>query len=1069
MAKKKIKWTKQQRRAITRHDSDVFVTASAGTGKTAVLSGRCVDIVSDKTKCPDVFNVLVLTFTDAAAEQMRLQISEQLEAVFLESGSGHLRRQLILLQGAEISTIHSFCKRLITQYFYKLGLDPTFRVIDSDEAKLLKAEVLEETINWAWGQSNLVQGLELLLRRRDLRATDGFVSKIIELSDFLDSVVSRSNWYERASVLAEAVNPFKSELGEEQKKIVEEELQNIFTQIQYAQKLYENERTNGDWAEKLEESHIKSVVQCIEFLKAGDWDKCAEGIRNFAKPVTRKPKELTGPIAGLIYRTVKNAVDDFLSLSDFVILNPDYLDMVGGTVSLQTKILIELVKKFDGLYSRAKLALNCLDFADLEHYALKLLAEEEGLGDELLPSETALSLREKYRYIFVDEYQDINPVQQAILDMLSREDNVFGVGDVKQSIYGFRGTEPRIFIRELKTASVEPKQAKGGLRVDLSYNFRSRKGILDFVNKMFSRIMTARLADIDYDESAELRPMDNAVSESNGGPVVELHILEEQSRKDTTENQYTTRQFQAAMVAQRIKEMVGAEAGKAEFQIYDKRAGQMRDVEYRDIVILMRSPAKRVNDYLEVLRLAGVPVSCETSSGYFETTEISDCLCLLKVLDNPRRDIELAAILRSPFFNISDAELAEIKVHSRTDERYRSFYECVLGYSVNGRDSKLSDELKKILEKIGQWRTVGRRGNLADLIWQIYRQTGYLSFVSALPNGRTRRANLLKLHDRAIQFEDFASSGGNISLRRFVEFIEGLQEASADWALASPEAEVENAVRIMSVHKSKGLEFPVVFLAELNSEFSSKDFRSDCLADAGYTLGLRIIDSKSNTKLDSLAYQLIERQKRGKFLAEEMRILYVATTRARERLILSASERKKSCNDIICDGFYFGDGPIADRQLRRCWSHLEWILYGLSDQRSLHDVFGTDLGWKCGKDDLFSVKLYAQAEVERLSGYINKLKQEKSRGFELSARSSRPERAKGKILTAIKASLGWRYTFADAALLPAKQSVTQLTHRSDEYFLFDYSRALERKPKAVLSVEPDSKVPVEGRLIGTAT
>jgi len=1085
MTEKNIRWTEQQRRAIKRHGSDVFVTASAGTGKTAVLSGRCVDIVSDQNKCPNIRNILVLTFTDAAAEQMRQQIGEQLEAAALESGStprlcsgqaglttggsSHLHRQLILLQGADVSTIHSFCKRIITQYFYKVGIDPTFRVIDGDESQLLKTEVLEATIDWAWEQSNLAVGLAELFRRRDLRTNDGFAAKIIELSDFLDSVVSREKWYERAAVLAEAAGALGSELGGKQRQIVAKEMQGILNQIKYAQKLYRDQNTGGNWADKIEESHIKPVAECMEFLEAGDWENCAERIRNFVKPTTYKPKELSEPVAGFIQKTARTAAEDFAKLSEFAIVNPDYLNKVGGAASLQTKILIELVKKFDELYGQAKLAANSLDFADLEHYAMKLLSKEEPSVDMPSPSETALLLRERYRYIFVDEYQDINPVQQAILDLISRDDNVFVVGDVKQSIYGFRGTEPGIFVKRLKSASVEPKETNADLRVDLTYNFRSKKGILDFVNKIFGRIMTAGLADIDYDESAELRPMDDAGA-GGGEPAVELHILEQGNRTENTENVYTARQCQAAMIAQRIKQMTGAESGRAEFEIYDKQTGQKRSVEYRDIVILMRSPAKRVNDYVEVLRLAGVPVSCETSGGYFEATEISDCLCLLKVLDNPQRDIELAAVLRSPFFNISDTELAEIKIHCGE----KSFYDCVVNYCESGQDVKLAEKLKGIFEKLEQWRTAGRRGNLADLIWQIYRQSGYLSFVSVLPNGRTRRANLLKLQDRAIQFEDFASSRGNLSLGRFVEFIEKLQEASADWAMASPEAEAENAVRVISVHKSKGLEFPVVFLAELDGEFSKRDFRSDCLADAGYTLGLRVIDSKANTKLDSLAYQIIERQKREKFLAEEMRILYVAMTRARERLILSASEKRGKCEDVICDGFYFGGGPAAERRLCGCGSHLEWVLYGLSDQKSLHEAFGTGLAGRAVDENLFSVKFYEQGDIERFSGDIHKLKQEKSQLFRPAAKSSTAGRkavsgAKGKLLSAVKASLAWRYQFGDAHRLPAKQSVTQLTHRSDEHFVFDYSMALERKPKVVLSLEPDLGEPAEARLVGTAT
>jgi len=309
MAEKQIRWTEQQKRAIVTRGSDVLVTASAGTGKTAVLSGRCVDIVRDKSICPDVWSILVLTFTDMAAEQMRSRIAEQLQAAFEQSNDPHIRYQLILLQGADISTIHSFCKRLITEYFYKLGLDPTFRVIDSDEAKLLKTEILEKTIDWAWRQSDLTTALEKLLCRRDLRTNDGFLSKIIEINDFLDGIVSRQNWCERAITLAETAEPYTSDLGKKQKQIILEKLQNILSQLRHTQKLYEKEGADGDWSEKLEESHIKPVTDCLELLKAGDWDKCSDAIRNFDKPKTYTPKNLSEPIARLIQSTAKKAIE----------------------------------------------------------------------------------------------------------------------------------------------------------------------------------------------------------------------------------------------------------------------------------------------------------------------------------------------------------------------------------------------------------------------------------------------------------------------------------------------------------------------------------------------------------------------------------------------------------------------------------------------------------------------------------------------------------------------------------------------------------------------------------------
>jgi len=1087
MAERKVEWTDEQKRAIAARGSDVLVTASAGTGKTAVLSGRCASIVSDKSICPDVGSILVLTFTDAAAEQMRLRIAEQLRAAFVETKASHLRQQLMLLPGADISTIHSFCKRLITQYFYKLGLDPTFSVIDADEAKLLKAEVLEKTVDWAWQQSHLRQALEQLLYRRDLRTNDGFLAKIIDISDFLDGVVSRQDWYERAYQLAEAANPFTGDLGKKQRQIVSDKLKRIRSELGHAQKLCETADPEGGWAQKCQESYVEPVERCIALLESGNWDKCAEEIRAFSKPRISKPKELEQALAELIRKTVKKAIDSLAELSKLAVLNPDYLDRISGSASLQTKVLVDLVKKFDRLYAGSKQSINCLDFADLEHYALQLLTHDGALEDRLIPSETALALRRTYRYIFVDEYQDINPVQQAILKMLSSPGNVFVVGDVKQSIYAFRGAEPAIFIEDLKSTSSDPANAPSGFRVDLNANFRSAKGILDFVNKVFSRIMTGSdFAGIDYDESAQLRPA--VVDESRDqaacdeGRAVEFHIIDEASavqdwenaevggpREDESFDVVSTRQRQAAMIAKRVRQIVGADNGKPEFQIYDKEQGCMRDIQYRDIVVLMRSLAKKANDYVEVLRLAGIPVSCQATAGYFEATEINDMLCLLKVLDNPQRDIELAAVLRSPFFNVSDSELAQIRLHSKAGRQAGNFYADVLRYCECGPDSEVASRLKEVLDRIEQWRAAARQDNLADLIWRVYRQTGFLSFVSALPNGQARRANLLKLHDRAIQFEGFASSGGVPSLTRFVQFIERLLEVGQDWAPAEPENAAGNAVRVLSVHKSKGLEFPVVFLAELQSRFNKKDINADIVADAGETLGLQIIDREFNSKLRSLAHQVIAEQKLSKALAEEMRILYVATTRARDRLILTASQKQKYCREIIYDGFFFGEQCIADWRLRDCQSPLDWILYGLSDQKSLQAAFKTCVAEEVGDSDLFTLRLHGQEELQQLSKFIIGLKKDKLGRTRKAIRTSPSKGKESKLLSRVKKSLSWRYKFGCATLLPAKDSVTQLTHRSDEYVRFDYSRSLDRQPAVLMVAEPDVGDPLEARLIGTAT
>jgi len=438
------------------------------------------------------------------------------------------------------------------------------------------------------------------------------------------------------------------------------------------------------------------------------------------------------------------------------------------------------------------------------------------------------------------------------------------------------------------------------------------------------------------------------------------------------------------------------------------------------------------------------------------------------VLDNPQRDIELAAVLRSPFFKVTDSELAKIKIHSRAAKEHGNFYDCMLRYSSSAADKKLAVKLKAIDEKLKQWRTIGRRGNIADVLWQVYRETGYLSFVSALPNGQARRANLLKLHDRAIQFEGFASSTGIPSLTRFVEFIEKLQETGQDWAPAEPRASAGNSVRILSVHKSKGLEFPVVFLAELDSSFNKKDIHADILTDTDCTLGLQVIDQNSKSKLRSLAHEVIAEQKHSTALAEEMRILYVAATRARDRLILVASQKQKTCNRIISNGYFFGDGPIPDWQLRSAPNSLEWILYALSQNKSLHDLFQTGLADSAMYDDLFSLKLYDQRQLRQLSEFVLKLKTDKLIRSSIISKQTRPKRKESKVYSQVKKSLDWRYHFGSTYKLPAKNSVTQLTHNSDEYVKSNYSLALDRKPRILVADDALLTKSVEPRLLGTA-
>lgn len=1066
MADKKIKWTDQQTQAIRERGRDVLVTASAGTGKTAVLSGRAVDIVSDKNLCPDLWSILVLTFTDAAAEQMRQRIAEQLADAYLRSKDEHLRRQLALLQGADISTIHSFCKKLITEHFYQLELDPAFGIIDADEQRLLKSSVLEQTIEWAWQQDALVPMLEELLAGRDIRPGDGFLRTIIETSDFLEGVTWRDGWYNKAVELCRCQG-VDGDAAAKQKRIIELKLDESLARLAQVERIYERHNPTGEWLQKFTCVYCEPVTKLRQALQKS-WSDFASLIDSFNKPRVNLPKELDEDVKELIKAEIQKAYSIIKEFKQLAVLNPDYLAKVGSKADRQSLALIELVKKFEQLYSQAKRAINRLDFADLERYALVLLAEPDSLSDKPRPSQIALGLREKYKYVFVDEYQDINPVQKTILDLLAGRGNIFVVGDVKQSIYAFRGAEPQIFIEGLKTASFKPQRHES-VRVDLNWNFRSAKDVLDFVNVIFARLMSENFGGIPYDDGAMLQSAADNDEKflKDISPRVELHLLDEQIERDEQSDESengeqvftSARQKQAAVIAQRIRKMVGADSGIAEFNVYDKQTEQYRPVEYRDIVILMRSLAKRANAYLEVIQLAGIPVSSEAAAGYFEATEIRDCLSLLMVLDNPQRDIELAAVLRSPIFRFTDTELAKIRLFSKDDDI--NYYDCLTAYAKAGDDLVLKNKLSSVMADIESWRTQARTGSIADLLWQIYRSSNLLAFYSALPNGSARRANLLKLHDRAIQFEGFAAGKGSASLGRFVRFIEELQEAGAEWSGAELQDSAGNTVRLMSVHKSKGLEFPVVFLAELDGKFNFTDLQNDVLLGVDMPLGLTIVDRAANAKLTTAAYQILKSEKQATNLAEELRILYVALTRARERLILTASASRTKCETILRKGFQFAAGPIPSWQLADCRTALDWLLYGLSNQKSLHDAFETGINAKDSAG--FSTKLYTGSELLEFTKYLDELK-----------KSKQPKKTKIKsvdksgLIESVKKSLTWQYQSPQASVLPAKQSVTQLTHYNDQFVQVDYSRSLQKKPVVVLDEEIKKDLAVEGRVIGTA-
>jgi len=474
---------------------------------------------------------------------------------------------------------------------------------------------------------------------------------------------------------------------------------------------------------------------------------------------------------------------------------------------------------------------------------------------------------------------------------------------------------------------------------------------------------------------------------------------------------------------------------------------------------------------VEILRLAGVPVSSQSGAGFFAATEIMDMVALLKVLDNPLRDIELAAVLRSPLFGLTEDQLAAIRLHGRAGGRRIGYYECVLRYVQSGPDEALRTRLYAICRQLDQWRDLARQGRIAGLLWQVYRGTGYLSFATALPNGRQRRANLLKLHDRAIQFEGLTFGALGRSLGRFVEFLEDLLEQGQDWAPAEPDNSTEDAVRIQSIHKCKGLEFPVVFLVDLDRAFNRSDLRAECLFNEEDTLGIKAVHPGTRTKVRSAAFEVIRERQRLSTLAEEMRILYVAITRAREHLVLCGNAKADRCRAILrrCAVPTGRQAAVPDKavpawELLEANTHLDWLLWGLGDQGTLHQAFA--LTPVAGDDRLFHAEVIGSDRVRSITEQIQDLKRSRCTPRGLNQLDGTGTDL--GVVRAIERSLAWQYPHAAATKIQAKQSVSDLSHRDDVFAQLDLGRALSQRPLAARTESPRAEPKVDPFEMGTA-
>lgn len=1066
----KTVWTDEQRLAIEARDCSLLVSAAAGAGKTAVLVERIIRSITDENSPVDIDRLLVVTFTKAAAAEMRERISAAVARALNENpASTHLNRQLILLNRASVTTLHSFCLEILRQYFYRLDLDPSFRVADDTEAALLRLEALEELFEEYYGAED-PDFLALVDAYGGDREDTMLQDMVLKLHRFAASSPWPEEWLNSlvtGYTTREGLPPGDLPWGSALLDWLDLQLEGCLIKLARARRYASAPAGPAIYLETL----ANDTVLVEDLIKAGriSWQALYEAANHseFGKLRTCKDKDVDDLLKKRVQRLrdqVKKTVKDMREC--FFSRPPGDLSADLARVAPMARTLVELALAFDKKYAQAKTAKSLLDFSDLEHYCLRILMDEVSSPGKAVPSAAAYELREHFAEVLVDEYQDINAVQETILQLVSREEtatpNRFMVGDVKQSIYRFRLADPSLFMEKYQSYPREAGSLNRG--IDLTRNFRSRREIIETVNFIFRQLMSARVGEITYDDKAELicgagYPPGPAGVKTAAGPA-ELFILEKPPADGTASDEYgdetaeadsmpgggeeeelDTVQREARLLACRIREMVTGTEDRpgAEFHVYDRKSGGYRPVRYGDIVVLLRAARNSANTFLEEFRLAGIPAYANLETGYFAAVEVETMLSLLKIIDNPRQDIPLAGVLRSPVVGLSAGDLALIRTRANRGD----YYDALL-LSAQAGESAADLKVGEFLASLDRWRTMARRGPLSELIWRLYDETGYYAYAGGMPAGAQRQANMRALYDRARQFEATTFRG----LFRFLRFLEKFQESGSDMGSARAMGEGDDVVRVMSIHKSKGLEFPIVMAAGLGRQFNTSDLRDRALLHQGLGLGLPVVDRSMCLSYPTIAHQAIAKKLYMELLAEEMRILYVALTRAKEKLVLAGtvSNLDKSattwCDNLLLDTWTL---PGPDLAAARCF--LDWICPAVARHPD-----GTVLRHAAGYADDYMPALTGVTSgwnVSIISGEtamaVPPGTTVDNSGLIEHVRSLEPVQVEDRYTSIINARFNWRYPFHILEGKPAKVTVTELKRR----FADDGTVAVNAPPKAV--------------------
>ena len=1108
-----VKWTNEQLQAIEEKGSNILVAAAAGSGKTAVLVERIIHKIIDEKM--DINNMLVVTFTNAAASEMRERI---LEAIYkqLEKDTQniHLQRQITLLNKASICTIHSFCLDVIRNNFYEIDMPSNFRIADTAEIALLKQDTLDDLFEQKYEENN-EEFINLLETYASYHGDEALQELVLTIYDFIQSSPFPEKW------LQEKLQEFK--VSKEQDfgatvwgkillKYVKEEIEEA---ILWLQGMHNNMYKYIELA-KFTQTIAEDIINLQDVLETSDsWDTTYQKLQNsnlfkkwpVDKGVTLELKEEAKALRDKVKKKINEKVAKIVPRDSYSI-NSDFEKLLPILTNL-----CSLVLEFSKDFAQRKKEKNCMDFNDIEHFALKIL-----VGNNEEKTEAAKKYQEKFLEIAVDEYQDSNLVQEAILTSISNGNNIFMVGDVKQSIYKFRGAKPELFLNKYENYKLKEEQtAKNGLKIQLFRNFRSRQNILDFTNLVFEAIMSKQLGDILYNETEYLNyganypepeiDQDNKGTESeniekneltikeipqnqhsNYAGIAEMLIIDLKEQEEsttvfkkeethiTTENKVEAQNpittaakneaqrpvateikeeqneeddedqervedevLEARFVANKIQELL-----KSGYMVYDKKVGY-RPIKPKDIVILLRATSTVAPIYEKELSDLNLPVFSDSSNSYLETVEIETILSVLKIIDNPLQDIPLVVVLRSIVGNFTDNDLIEI----RLTDRNCSFYEALVKARLSASES-LKIKIENIIAKLESWKQKEKYMPLDELIWQIYLDTGYYQYVGLLPNGAMRQANLKNLFEKAKQYETASYKG----LFNFIHFIEKLKKQNGDLSPARLIGENEDVIRIMSIHKSKGLEFPVVFLCNTQKRFNLKDLNNSILLHQDLGFGSTLINSEKRIKYNTLAKEAIKIKMKQETLSEEERILYVALTRAKEKLFITGrskdfekelelkkqeialyklqnsknieleGEPKNSENIKLESEIKNSDNIKLDYKLiQKGKSYLDWLLYVyLLGRGTTITLKGKQIPLK----EIVTMKTYSKTELLNL---LKKGEQEEAIDIlqKIKERLNKtPKEEAMKMQETLKNTLEWKYSHLIDTYLPTKTSVTNI-------------------------------------------